>query len=51
MKLTASETNIKSLTDELFDHFKTDAESRGWNSPSIMIYPIAWIAFSQIASN
>ena len=29
MKLTASETNIKSLTDELFDHFKTDAESRG----------------------
>jgi len=29
MKLTASETNIKSLTGELFDHFVTDAESRG----------------------
>jgi len=29
MKMTASETNIKSLIDELFDHFVTDAESHG----------------------
>jgi hypothetical protein len=29
MKMTASETNIKSLTGELFDHFITDAESQG----------------------
>ena len=29
MKLTASRINISSLTDELYDHFKTDAKIKG----------------------